>query len=135
MNTDTCHCGLRSKRCLPAEFHFESCPLPTYLKTRSPQLGGRITLQIPKVTANHSQRPKARQLTLFYRLLPYLCRIRPKVSLIEPRLTPTPVLAPKHQTDNLPFKISYLIAIPWRHGDQKQRPRLCRRGLFSPFEL
>src|SRR5216684_4820147 len=135
MNADTCHGGLRAKRCLPAEFHFESCPLPTYLKTRSPQVGWANHALDPQVAANHSQRLKARQLTLFYRLLPYLCRIRPKVSLIEPRLTPTPVLAPKHQADNLPFKISCLIVIPWRLGDQKQRPRLCRRGLFSPFEL
>jgi hypothetical protein len=35
-----------------------------------------IRLKHPQVTADHSHCPKDRQLTLFYRLLPYLGRIR-----------------------------------------------------------
>jgi hypothetical protein len=34
-----------------------------------------IRLKYPQVTADHSHCLKDRQLTLFYRLLPYLCRI------------------------------------------------------------
>ena len=33
---------------------------------------------VPQVTVENSRRLNARQLTLFYRLLPYLCRIRAK---------------------------------------------------------
>ena len=33
---------------------------------------------VPQVTVENSRRLIARQLTLFYRLLPYLCRIRVK---------------------------------------------------------
>ena len=33
---------------------------------------------VPQVTVDNSHRLIARQLTLFYRLLPYLCRIRAK---------------------------------------------------------
>jgi len=79
MDTVARHGGLRQKRCLTAEFHPIIAHYPTY--TQGPN--GLTSLadslsRYPQVTADHSHSPKARQLTLFYRLLPYLCRIQAK---------------------------------------------------------
>ncbi|HEX9472155.1 MAG TPA: hypothetical protein VF957_21745, partial [Bradyrhizobium sp.] len=73
MNADARHGGLRPKRCLPAKFHSNRPPL-TYLKTVTAQIPTPIRLKYPQVTADNSHRLKARQLTLFYQLLPHLCR-------------------------------------------------------------
>ena len=53
---------------------------------------------VPQVTVENSRRLNARQLTLFYRLLPYLCRIRAKArpqsgSEKRRQTTATPTLA------------------------------------------
>src|SRR5260370_9872466 len=55
-------------------------PLPTYFKDWNDPFASHapIRLKYPQVTADNSQRLKARQLTLFYQLLPQLCRIRAK---------------------------------------------------------
>ena len=53
-------------------------PTPTYQEIEMTQILGPIRLEVPQVTADNSHWPQARQLTLFYRLLPYLCRIRVK---------------------------------------------------------
>jgi hypothetical protein len=76
MNADAYHGGLRPKRCLPAKFHSTAhTDLPRDL---ADPIAGRFVSKHPQVTADNSHCPKARQLTLFYRLLPYLCRIRAK---------------------------------------------------------
>jgi hypothetical protein len=75
MNANTCHGGLRPKRCLPAKFHPKTAHYRLYLKINSTRLGEPIRLKYPQVTADHSHCLKERQLTLFYRLLPNLCRI------------------------------------------------------------
>ena len=77
MYADARHGGLRPKRCLTAELHAIIAHYPTSLKAIG-QLPQPIRLKYPQVTADHSHCPKGRQLTLFYRLLPYLCRIRAK---------------------------------------------------------
>ncbi len=77
MNADARHGGMRPKRCLPARFHAKTAHYRLILK-RSERLDWRalIRLKYPQVTADHSHCLKDRQLTLFYRLLPYLGRIR-----------------------------------------------------------
>jgi hypothetical protein len=78
MDTDTRDGSLRTQRCLPAEFHTE-VPTLTYRETglTSP-LDVSPTRRFPKSRLNNKRCLIARQLTLFYRLLPYLCRIRAK---------------------------------------------------------
>ena len=73
------HGGLRPKRCLAAEFHPRTAHYPTKLKDQfDSTLEADSLFKHPLVEADHSHCPKARQLTLFYRLLPNLCRIRAK---------------------------------------------------------
>jgi hypothetical protein len=50
----------------------------TYLKIGMIRLSADSYFKYPQVTADLSHCLKARQLTLFYRLLPYLCRIHAK---------------------------------------------------------
>src|SRR5581483_8451423 len=78
MYTDASYSGLRTKRCLPAKLHWKPAhhdlplsPIPTALRPLR-------TLGIPKSRADDNRSPKQRQLTLLYRLLPYLGRIRAK---------------------------------------------------------
>jgi hypothetical protein len=73
MNADARHGGLRPKRCLPAKFHSKP-PTTDLLKNETGHIPQPIRFQYPQVTADHSHSPKERQLTLFYRLLPNLCR-------------------------------------------------------------
>ena len=79
MNADADDGSLRPKRCLPAKLHSKNAhtDLP---KDRTDPFFRSIRLKVPQVTADNSHCPKARQLTLFYRLLPYLRRIRAKAS-------------------------------------------------------
>jgi hypothetical protein len=69
---------LRSKRCLPAKFHPKTAHhYRLNLKVRTNAIyADRFVLQVPQVATDNSHSPKARQLTLFYQLLPHLCRIR-----------------------------------------------------------
>ena len=78
MNADARHGGLRPKRCLPAKFHPKTAHYRLYLKDQIDAMHTPIRLKYPQVTADHSHRLKARQLTLFYQLLPHLCRIDAK---------------------------------------------------------
>ena len=75
MNPDARHGGLRAKRSLTAEFHPRTAHYPTKLKDQLDSTVETDSLfKHPLVEANHSHCPKARQLTLFYRLLPNLGR-------------------------------------------------------------
>src|SRR4030081_429480 len=55
-------------------------PTTDLLKDQNDALHPSIRLKYPQVTADHSHCLKARQLTLFYQLLPHLCRIDAKGS-------------------------------------------------------
>jgi hypothetical protein len=79
MNADTRHGGLRPKRCLPAKFHSKTAHYRLNLKIRTTRFRVPIRLKFPQVAADNSHCLKQRQLTLFYQLLPHLCRIRAKV--------------------------------------------------------
>ena len=72
------HGGLRPKRGLTVQFHPKTAHYPTKLKDADPTSGTDSSFKHPLVAVNSSCRPKARQLTLFYGLLPHLCRIRAK---------------------------------------------------------
>jgi hypothetical protein len=74
MNTDAHYSGLRAKRCLPAKLH-SKMPTPTYQESGIERTPALIRLKGSPSHAGQYHRFKARQLTLFYRLLPYLCRI------------------------------------------------------------
>jgi hypothetical protein len=80
MNADARHGGLRPKRGLPAKLHFENRPTTHYrLNSKITTTRLRVPIRassIPQVSADHNHSLKARQLTLFYQLLPHLCRIR-----------------------------------------------------------
>jgi hypothetical protein len=76
MNADARHGGLRTQRCLPAEFH--QLPTTDSPKDQNDRIARADSSSGPQVMADHSHCPKARQLTLFYRLLPHLRRIQAK---------------------------------------------------------
>jgi hypothetical protein len=73
MYADACHGGFRCKRCLTAELHSK---LPTTDPLcDAPIRASAVRPKCPRVSTDHSHRLKERQLTVFYQLLPYLCRI------------------------------------------------------------
>jgi len=65
--------NLRTKRRLPAKSHYKPAQFDLCKNRSAP---ADPNLCIPQVTADHNLSPKSLQLTLFYQLLPQLCRIR-----------------------------------------------------------
>jgi hypothetical protein len=74
MHANTRHSGLRPKRCLPAKFH-QTRPPRLYLKNIGTTSPAESLFKYPQVAATIVTALKCAQLTLFYGLLPNVCRI------------------------------------------------------------
>jgi hypothetical protein len=74
---------------------------------------------VPQVTVENSRRLIARQLTLFYRLLPYLCRIRangrPKSGIENSRQTAVIRI--------LTNEYNNLVSMAWTESGSQKAPK------------
>src|SRR4030081_346143 len=96
MNADTCHGGLRPKRCLPAKFHFESCPLLTYPKDQIAPVGrANHASGIPKSCETIVTAPKRANSRFFTDCYPISAVFAPNLKQIAARSERVPAL-PRH---------------------------------------